>query len=67
MLQGELQAVQGTSIKGMTKDDLLSKSILLPMDKGEQRQIGSFFRGLDTLITLHQRKSITKFGGNYAE
>ena len=56
MLQGELQAVQGTSIKGMTKDDLLSKSIFAPKDEVEQQQLGSYFRTLDTLITLHQRK-----------
>lgn len=56
MLQGELQAVQGTSIKGMTKDDLLSKSIFAPKDEVEQQQLGSYFRNLDTLITLHQRK-----------
>lgn len=53
MLQGELQAVQGTSIKGMTKDDLLSKSIFAPKDEVEQQQLGSYFRNLDT---LHQRK-----------
>ena len=56
MLQGELQAVQGTSIKGITKDDLLSKSIFVPNNMNEQQQIGSFFSNLDTLITLHQRK-----------
>ena len=56
MLQGELQAVQGTSIKGMTKDDLLSKSIFVPKDEVEQQQLGSYFRSLDTLITLHQRE-----------
>ena len=56
MLQGELQAVQGTSIKGITKDDLLSKSIFVPNNINEQQQIGSFFGNLDTLITLHQRK-----------
>lgn len=56
MLQGELQAVQGTSIKGMTKDDLLSKSIIVPKDKDEQQQIGLYFRSIDNLITLHQRK-----------
>ena len=56
MLQGELQAVQGTSIKGMTRDDLLSKSIIVPKDKDEQQQIGLYFRSIDHLITLHQRE-----------
>ena len=56
MLQGELSSVQGTSIKGMTKDDLLSKVISVPKSMDEQAHIGAFFKDLDDLITLHQRK-----------
>ena len=54
-LQSELNAVQGTSIKGITKDELLAKAIMVPKYR-EQEQIGCFFRSLDNLITLHQRK-----------
>lgn len=54
-LQSELNAVQGTSIKGITKDELLAKSIMVPQ-YAEQRQIGAFFKQLDNLITLQQRK-----------
>ena len=54
-LQSELNAVQGTSIKGITKDELLAKSIMVPQ-YAEQRQIGAFFKQLDNFITLHQRK-----------
>ena len=54
-LQSELNAVQGTSIKGITKDELLAKVIMVPKYR-EQEQIGCFFRSLDNLITLHQRK-----------
>ena len=54
-LQSELNAVQGTSIKGITKDELLAKEIMLP-NYDEQKQIGDYFRHLDHLITLHQRK-----------
>ena len=54
-LQSELNAVQGTSIKGITKDELLAKSIMVPQ-YAEQRQIGAFFKQLDNLITLHQRQ-----------
>ena len=54
-LQGELNAVQGTSIKGITKDELLSKCIFVP-EIEEQKKIGQFFNQLDNLITLHQRK-----------
>ena len=56
MLQSDLQTVQGTSIKGMTKDNLLSKSIFVPRSMDEQQQLGLFFSSLDTLVTLHQRK-----------
>ena len=54
-LQSELNAVQGTSIKGITKDELLAKAIMVPQ-YAEQRQIGTFFSQLDNLITLQQRK-----------
>ena len=56
MLQEELEVVQGTSIKGMTKEDLLSKSLLIPVDIGEQTRLGGLFYKLDTLLSLHQRK-----------
>ena len=56
MLQKELKFVQGTAIKGMTKEDLLSKSIFIPNSKDEQIQIGEYFRSLDHLITLHQHR-----------
>ena len=55
-IQGELNAVQGTSIKGITKEELLSKIIKVPTQPNEQFQIGTFFKHLDHLITLHQRK-----------
>ena len=58
-LQSELNAVQGTSIKGITKDELLAKNIMVPR-YAEQQQIGAFFKQLDHLITLHQRKYFYK-------
>ena len=54
-LQSELNAVQGTSIKGITKNELLAKSIMVPK-YNEQRKIGIIFKQIDNLITLHQRK-----------
>ena len=57
-LQSELNAVQGTSIKGITKDELLAKNIMIPR-YAEQQQIGAFFKQLDHLITLHQRECIS--------
>ena len=55
-LQSELHAVQGTSIKGITKEELLSKKIFAPEDKEEQAKIGNFFSTLDRTITFHRRK-----------
>jgi type I restriction enzyme S subunit len=55
-LQSELHIVQGTSIKGITKEELLAKVIMAPNQTTEQHQIGAFFQSLDHLITLHQRK-----------
>lgn len=54
-LQLELNTVQGTSIKGVTKDELLTKEIMIPCYE-EQEKIGSYLHSLDHLITLHQRK-----------
>ena len=54
-MQSELNAVQGTSIKGVTKDELLAKEIMIPCYE-EQEKIGSCLHSLDHLITLHQRK-----------
>jgi len=55
MLQAEKGKTQGTSIKGITTDELLNKSIMVP-SLPEQEQIGVFFRNLDSTITLHQRE-----------
>ena len=54
-LQSELNAVQGTSIKGVTKDELLAKEVTIPCYE-EQEKIGSYLHSLDNLITLHQQK-----------
>ena len=53
MLQKESAQLQGTSIKGITKDDLLSKKINLP-EIEEQSAIGSLFRTLDELLASYK-------------
>ena len=53
-LKKDLSLVQGTSIKGITKEELLRKTLFIPIKKSEQARIGAFFRHLDRLITLHQ-------------
>lgn len=54
-LQNMLHSVQGTAIKGITKDELLKKVVLI-LEMPEQQKIGNFFTNLDNLITLHQHK-----------
>lgn len=54
-LQQDLHIVQGSAIKGITKDTLLGKIISVP-NTPEQTRIGSALRNIDNLITLHQRK-----------
>ena len=53
-LQSELHMVQGSAIKGITKEELLGKAISLPAAE-EQKLIGNQMRAIDNLITLHQR------------
>ena len=46
----------GTSYPAINSTDLSNLSIILPGDSEEQIKIGSYFKNLDNLITLHQRK-----------
>lgn len=55
LLQKEVTQLQGTSIKGITKGELLSKKVLIP-SLPEQQAIGSYFSNLDNLINSHQEK-----------
>ena len=53
MLQKESTQLQGTSIKGITKEDLLSKKVSLP-EIDEQSAIGTLFRTLDDLLSSYK-------------
>lgn len=55
-LQKELLALQGTSIKGITKKEVLKKRVRVPKDLQEQVSIGKSLKELDSYINLHQRK-----------
>ena len=55
LLQKEITQLQGTSIKGITKVELLSKKVLIP-SLPEQQAIGTYFTNLDNLISAHQEK-----------
>ncbi len=56
LMRSEANAVQGTSIKGITKNVLLDKNLIIPKLEQEQQKIGTFFTALDRYITIHQRK-----------
>ncbi|MGF0014451.1 restriction endonuclease subunit S [Limosilactobacillus reuteri] len=48
--------LQGTSIKGITKKDILNKTIIFPISEKEQVHISSLLKYVDYIISLQQRK-----------
>ena len=56
LMQEKAKVLQGTSIKGITKNELLDQEILMPLDVKEQELINQVLSCSDKLITLHQRK-----------
>ena len=50
--------IEGSTIKRLYNDNFLKTEFMLPCVE-EQQQIGNYFRNLDNLITLHQRKCDT--------
>lgn len=51
-----LPLIQGTKISSISKSAIQDTKVMYPKLEGEQAKIGSYFRSLDHLITLHQRK-----------
>lgn len=49
-INADSELVQGTSIKGMTRDEVLSKIIKIPEAMDEARQVGRFFYQFDKKI-----------------
>ena len=57
-IQDYIQESAGTGTVGTYTIDSGKKTpILIPRDSREQEKIGAYFKELDNLITLHQRKS----------
>ncbi|WP_381403542.1 restriction endonuclease subunit S [Staphylococcus epidermidis] len=56
LLKGEANKLQGTSIKGLTKKDLLNYPLNIPKTIEEQEKIGVFFNKLDRQIELEEEK-----------
>ena len=61
LVQEKAKVLQGTSIKGITKNELLDQEILIPLDIKEQESINQVLSCSDKLITLHQRKYFPDF------
>ena len=46
----------GSTFESINSDTVCNAEIIVPQDVEEQKAIGEYFKCLDTLITLHQRK-----------
>lgn len=56
LMQENAKVLQGTSIKGITKTELIEQSISIPSSSEEQNLISNVLSKIDSIITLHQRK-----------
>lgn len=56
LMQENAKVLQGTSIKGITKTELIEQSISIPSSGQEQNLISNVLSRIDSIITLHQRK-----------
>ena len=56
LMQENAKVLQGTSIKGITKTELIEQSISIPSSNQEQNLIANVLSKIDSIITLHQRK-----------
>ena len=54
-LQEDLYLVQGSAIKGITKDDLMHKQVYIP-ESNEQNNIAAMMKDWEGIIAVYQRK-----------
>ena len=57
LMKVKSRLLQGTSIKGITKSEVLESEVLIPKGAEEEIKIADFLSSCDTLITLHQEES----------
>ena len=55
-MQENAKVLQGTSIKGITKTELIEQSISIPSSGQEQNLISNVLSKIDSIITLHQQE-----------
>lgn len=51
-----LPLMQGVKVLAISRSNLVKTTVSYPVSSEEQRKVGMFFKQLDNLITLHQRK-----------
>ncbi len=56
-MKGESKSTQGTSIKGITKNEFLNSKTFVPETEKEQLRIGELLANIDNLIAANQSKS----------
>ena len=56
LMQENAKVLQGTSIKGITKTELIEQSISIPSSGQEQNLISNVLSKIDSIITLHQQE-----------
>lgn len=56
LMQENAKVLQGTSIKGITKTELIEQSISIPSSGQEQHLISNVLSKIDSIITLHQQE-----------
>jgi len=57
LITGQIASVKiGGAVPTMTETELKNIELAIPINEDEKKQIGAYFRTLDHLITLHQRK-----------
>ena len=54
LMKVKSRLLQGTSIKGITKSEVLESEVLIPKGIEEENKIADFLSSCDNLITLHQ-------------
>lgn len=52
-----IRRIKGTTVRHIHNSEIKEIEIYLPQSQNEQNQIALYFKKLDSLITLHQRKS----------
>ena len=53
--------IESTGVPQLTVPQLAKYEVAFPQQLDEEKQIGAFFKQLDNLITLHQRKVFSRF------